>query len=115
MQSFIRVFALAALSAFLATASLAAPGSLAKRDIDAAPTTFPTHKLPARHWTNAERMARGLPPRAPRKLYREASRTERTSCVLLVLVSVSVSVSVLVLVFVAVAIPSPFTSLRRRR
>ena len=53
--------------------------------------------------TNAERMARGLPPRAPRKLYREASRTERTSSVLLVLGSVSI----LGFVAVAVAIPSP--------
>ncbi|EKM58240.1 uncharacterized protein PHACADRAFT_252417 [Phanerochaete carnosa HHB-10118-sp] len=70
MQSFVRVFALAALSAFLATASFASPpaGGLAKRDTEGGPTHVSTLPLPSsRHLTNAERMARGLPPNPPNR------------------------------------------------
>jgi len=70
MQSFVRFFALAALSAFLATSSMAAPSTagLAKRNFDGAPTHTPPNGLPSRrHWTNAERMARGLPPNPPHR------------------------------------------------
>lgn len=70
MQSFVRVFVFAALSAFLATASFAAPatGDLAKPDIESGPTHVSTLPLPpSRHLTNAERMARGLPPNPPHR------------------------------------------------
>lgn len=69
MQSFARVLAVVFLSAFLATSSFAAPSTaaLAARDV-ATPSpspAFTTHSR--RHMTNAQRMARGLPPNPPHR------------------------------------------------
>ena len=66
--------------------------------------------------TNAQRMARGLPPRAPRKLYRDVTPAQRMSSVLCVLVSVScLSVAVAVLAHICQTGHLPSSQTRARR
>ncbi|GJE94548.1 hypothetical protein PsYK624_107180 [Phanerochaete sordida] len=69
MQSFVRVFALAVLSAFLATSTLAAPATagLARRSAETPSPAPSVAHLARRHMSNAERMARGLPPNPPQR------------------------------------------------
>lgn len=76
MQSFARIFTLATLSALLATSTLAAPSpapspEVMKRVAELPKTApfvpAPVKTLRKRHLTNAERLARGLPPNPPQR------------------------------------------------